>query len=279
MTNDAKVVLFNLINFLLMYQIIELKKNLQNKEYFLNQFTKTGEKRFLYVNPPLSGRYLNKMIIPAIVLPKRLDCATALTSLDVYSINEQLLGYKPLDIFAPENDNEEKLMMIKWATHIIFPFTLQPLHSIFEHIREVNAFCKISYHIDFNFYELPKDHKLYDIFSSDLILEIIEENMYHSDVVLVDNVGLHRVLLDRLSLLVTERFLGVARDAVNETINITVISERPKLDVVLDNVDYDPETIVFKIPTSVQEIPIIKAPIKPTPIKKVRKKRTVKKKK
>jgi len=230
-----------------MKQIIELKKNLANHNFLMAQFDQNAEEHILFVNPSLSGKYLYKMILPYLKYPKS-GIATALTSLSDYSVEEQLVGYKSLDMLSPENASADQLKMIQWADSIIFPFVAQPLQEIYNHIRTVNPGCKVEFCIDFNCWELSDAHPLKSMFDEDIVLPIIQDNMYFSDAVIVSNEAMRQYLVEMLGDLVKTTYLGVERQAVNEMIEINHqplgISEQ----VVFENVDYNPKDIIFKVP-------------------------------
>lgn len=245
-----------------MKQIIELKRNLANHDFFMAQFDQEGSVNILFVNPSLSGKYLYKMLLPYLKYPKA-GVATAVTSLSDYSVEEQLVGYKSLDILSPENVNDDQLKMIQWADRIIFPFVAQPLHEIYNHIRSVNPDCKVEFIIDFNCWELPATHPLKSMFDEDIVLPIICDNMYFSDAVIVSNEAMRQYIVELLGALVKTTYLGVKREAVNEMIEINHqpmgISEK----VVFGNVDYDPKDIIFKVPVPEEHIsaePIVDNP-------------------
>lgn len=229
-----------------MKQIIELKRNLANHEYFMAQFEQQGTERMLFVNPSLSGKYLYKMLLPH--LDKTPGIATAITSLSDFSVEEQLVGYKSLDILSRENASEEQTKMIQWATRIVFPFVAQPLHEIYDHIRSINPHCTVEFTIDFNCWELSDGHPLKPMFDEDIVLPIVCDNMYFSDAVVVSNEAMRQYLVHLLGDLVKTTYLGVHRAAVNEMIEINHEPFWTSEKIVFENVDYVPKDIIFKVP-------------------------------
>jgi len=229
-----------------MKKIIELKRNLANHEYFMSQFEQQGTERMLFVNPSLSGKYLYKMLLPH--LDKTPGIATAVTSLSDFSVEEQLVGYKSLDILSPENASEDQTKMIRWATRIVFPFVAQPLHEIYDHIRSINPHCTVEFTIDFNCWELPVSHPLKTMFDEDIVLPIVCDNMYFSDAVVVSNEAMRQYLVQLLGNLVKTTYLGIQRNAVNEMIEINHEPFWTSEKIVFENVDYDPKDIIFKVP-------------------------------
>ena len=228
-----------------MHKVIELKRNLQDKKYFLSQFDKSGtEVNILYVSPPLSSKYLYKSILPAIKLPEITagNIQTALTGIQEYSLQEQLLGYKAFESLNSNNPNFEK--MVLWANVINFPFTLQPLTDIYTDIRRINPDCFIFYHVDFNYYAIPEAHPLKSIFADEMVIDFIEENIYHADSTLVNNHALQYAILDNMAKSIKTKFAGVYRDSINEQIMVEYLDTIIDSDIVLDNVDYKPSELI-----------------------------------
>ncbi len=211
-----------------MKRLTDLKSNIKNPAFFTQQFEQDAEKRILFVSPQLSGKSLYKAILPYFNLPalpnttNNVSVATAITSLDEYSLNDQLISYKLLDIFSPENDDDNKYMMIDWATHIVFPFTLQPLHEIYAHIRTENPTCKVLFTIDFDFYNIPPEHPLFNLVD-ELIINILEDNVFFSDVCLVSNAYMQKLIIEKMTELLPTKYLNVERNAVNEEIKINFV--------------------------------------------------------
>jgi hypothetical protein len=204
-----------------MNPLTDLKSNIKDPVFFSQQFEQDAEKRVLFVSPQLSGKSLYKALLPFFNI-KSSVCATAITSLNEYSLKDQLISYRLLDMFSPENDDDNKYLMIDWATHIVFPFTLQPLHEIYAHIREENPECKILYTIDFDFYDIPSDHPLHNLFD-ELIINILEDNIYFSDVCLVSNAYMQQLIIEKMTELLPTKYLNVERNAVNEEIKINFV--------------------------------------------------------
>lgn len=229
-----------------MKALIELKNNIKDRNYFISQFEQSGEKNYLFVNPSLSGKSFYRMLLPAIKLPVITEgnIQTAITNISEFGMYEQLTSFKILDMFAPENNNEDKLMMIDWATHIIFPFTLQPLTQIYDHIREINSFCKILFNIDFNYLELPEDkHKLKPLFSDEFNISNVDDNCYYSDTILVGTGQMQEYFINHFQNLIETKYLDAPlRYANNEMLKVNVIPFLIDEEVMLENVDHvEPE--------------------------------------
>lgn len=232
-----------------MKPLIDLKNKIKDRGFFLSQFQQRGEKNILFVNPMLSGKHLYKMLLPYFKLPQLTECRTAVTGLSEFDMHEQLVGYKSIDIM----NNPDSETMIKWSTHIVFPFVLQPLSEIYDYIRDINPACKIIYNIDFNFYELPKSHPLNPMFDEDFVIPIVEDNMYFSDTVLVSNLKFQEYLIKKLTELVKTKYVGVYRSSVYDQIKVhrfPIITDEA---ITMANVDYDASGIIFKVPVPTPE--------------------------
>ena len=223
-----------------MKQLIELRHNLSDREYFLAQFKKTGEKNFLFVNPNMSGRHFYRMMLPAMMLPKATDgkVATAITNISEYGLYKQITSYVPFSLFSQENDSQDKEMMLKWATHIIIPFSIQPLYHLYAHIRSINPFVKIIFNVDFNFAELPKEHEFYDIFAEDNVIENVQDNCFFADTLLVNNADANSFFTEYFTELANTKYLGVERIAVNEGLHIEVVQLIMDEEIMLENLNH-----------------------------------------
>lgn len=219
---------------------IELKSKIKDRKFFLDQFQQSGSKRILFVNPMLSGKYLYKSLLPSVMLKKE-GIATAVTSLNDYSQDEQFTGYKALDVLnGPDAD-----MMIKWSTHIVFPMTCQPLHDLYERIRTINEKCKCLFNLDFNVWEVPDKHPLKHIFDPDFVIPIIQDNCYFADTVLVSNGQLQTYLIHKLTDLVQSTYAGIPRRSVNDEIRIHLLPFLIDTQTVQDNVHYSDNGVVL----------------------------------
>ena len=232
-----------------MRQIIELKAKIKDRAFFLNQFNQQGSKHILFVNPNLSGKYLYKMLIPYFKFPELTNIKTAITSLNEFDVQEQLQGYNSVNMInTPDSE-----LMISWATHIVFPFSLQWLPDIYAHIRSLNPVCKILYNVDFNFYELSDKHPLKNTFDIDIVIPNVEDNMYFADTVLVSNELLHHYLIKKLNELVKTNYVKVYRGSSFDQINVNYLPFLMEEKIMLDNVDYNSEDIIFKVPAIIPE--------------------------
>lgn len=225
-----------------MKDILSLKRAITDTDYYESMFSKWGtEKNILFVSPQLSGKHLYKSILPFHCLPHKSEngevtIATGITGLNTYDYRKQLMDY--------EIELTDKHIM--WADYIVFPFTTQPLsQDVYKKIRAIKTPIKIMYSVDFNFYELSDTHPYKRIFSDEMILSQVEDNMYFSDSVVVDNTLLVKYFYDKFKSLMEGKYKDV-----QGYMNLTCIPSMIDSEIVLKNVDYEPENASFvKKPT------------------------------
>lgn len=220
-----------------MKDILSLKRAITDTDYYETMFSKWGsEKNILFVSPQLSGKHLYKSILPFQCLPDKkedgeLIIATGITSLKPFDYRKQLIEY--------EIELTDK--HIHWADFIIFPFTTQPLsQDIYKKIRGIKPSVKIMYSVDFNFYELSDANPYKKIFSDSMILSQVEDNMYFSDSVLVDNLMLADYLVKKVKSLMETKYKDV-----QGYMGITCLPTMIDSEIVLKNVEYEPENASF----------------------------------
>ncbi len=221
-----------------MKDILSLKRAITETDYCENMFSKWGtEKNILFVSPQLSGKHLYKSILPFLCLPDKTEqgqirIATGITSLKPFDYRKQLIEY--------EIELTDKHIM--WADFIVFPFTTQPLsQDVYKKIRALNPRTKILYSVDFNFYELSESHPYKNIFSDEMILSQVEDNMYFSDAVVVDNLLLVQYIFTKFKKLMEGKY-----DGVQGYMSLTCLPTMIDSEIVLKNVDYyEPENAQF----------------------------------
>jgi hypothetical protein len=220
-----------------MKDILSLKRAITDTDYYETMFSKWGsEKNILFVSPQLSGKHLYKSILPFQCLPDKkedgeLIIATGITSLKPYDYRKQLIEY--------EIELTDK--HIHWADFIIFPFTTQPLsQDVYKKIRGIKHSVKIMYSVDFNFYELSELNPYKNIFSDSMILSQVEDNMYFSDSVIVDNLMLADYLVKKVKSLMEGKYKDV-----QGYMGITCLPTMIDSEIVLKNVEYEPENALF----------------------------------
>ncbi len=220
-----------------MTDILYLKRAITDNDYYEKMFSKRGiEKNILFVSPQLSGKHLYKSILPFQCLPDKnengtMRIATGITSLKPYDYRKQLIEY--------EIELTDKHIL--WADFIIFPFTTQPLsQDVYKKIRGIKQSVKIMYSVDFNFYELSNLHPYKNIFSDPMILSQVEDNMYFSDSVVVGNLMLVKYLYDKVKNLMENKYKDV-----QGYMSLTCFPTMIDSEIVLKNVDYEPENALF----------------------------------
>jgi hypothetical protein len=213
-----------------MKDVISLTRAVTDSNFYKEMFEEWGtEKNILFVSPQLSGKHLYKTLLPYFLLRSE-EISTAITSLKRFDQRKQLLGYE-IDLHP---------QMIEWADYIVFPFTTQPLvEEIYNSIRESKPEIKIVYGVDFNFYEIPKDHPYHEIFSEEMVISDVEDNMYFADLVLTNNVLLSQYFLEKFKKLTETKYKGVEGYMAVATIPTMIDTE-----IVLKNIDYNVEKSV-----------------------------------
>ncbi len=172
-------------------------KDINDIEFFKNQFTEIHwNKNILFINPQLNGRHFYKYLMPYLVMYENNAWATAITGIDKYKPNKE---YEKIKI--PLNS-----MQILWADYIVFPFTFDDLTESYKNLRRINPSINIVYNVDFNYYELSKQHPVYKDFQSRDSIENIENNIFNSDLTLTTNTKLTEIILDKLKELSETKF-------------------------------------------------------------------------
>lgn len=213
-----------------MKDVISLTRALTDPNFYREMFEEWGEeKNILFVSPQLSGKHLYKSLLPYFLMQSQ-EISAAVTSLKRYDHRKQLLGY---EIDLANN-------MIQWADFIVFPFTTQPLvQEIYEMIRANKPEVKIVYSVDFNFYELSKNHPYSDIFEDEMALSDVEDNMFFADMVLTSNIELSKYLIEKFKKLAATKYEGT-----QSYMGIATLPTMIDTELVLKNVDYDIQSSV-----------------------------------
>ncbi len=225
-----------------MKNILDLKRAITNESYFSEQFKKNGtEKNILFVNPQLSENHLYKMILPFFQLRSE-KIQTAITAISEFNTESQLLGEKEWEI------TDE---MIDWATHIVFPFTTQPLVSeIYSRIRNRNSKVSIFYCVDFNFYLLPESHPFKYIFDEPTVVNDVEDNMYFSDAVIIGNYAFQHFLINIINGLTEGKYKGLQTPLKDVRVLTPIVDS----EIVLGNVDFEVQDVISANPIHKPEV-------------------------
>lgn len=184
-----------------MKAILDLTKAIKNNEFYNNQYKIHGlKKNILFVNPQLSGKQLYKYIIPYFNLYND-EVVTSITGVDKFNKDNHLLT-DPQDWNLQERE-------IAWADFIVFPFTTQSLKPIYDFIRQIDqrigVYTEIIFNIDFNYYELSDLHPFKKHFTNEII-DIIEQNVINSDIMVVTNALLQEYMIDKFQTLYYEKY-------------------------------------------------------------------------
>ena len=161
--------------------VSDLYKNVKNTSFYRKQFTETlGNKNVLFLDPIMTTFDWYTCLIPYNALEETDHVSTAITGL--YRFSE--LDDKPQTILTN--------MEILWADVIVVPFTLEKFYGdgeLFDLIKKVNSNIKIIFTVEFDFYDLRKDHFLLMEHpeKKDEIIERLEKNCKGADRILVLN--------------------------------------------------------------------------------------------
>ena len=161
--------------------VSDLYKNVKNTSFYRKQFTETlGNKNVLFLDPIMTTFDWYTCLIPYNALEETDHVSTAITGL--YRFSE--LDDKPQTILTN--------MEILWADVIVVPFTLEKFYGdgeLFDLIKKVKSNIKIIFTVEFDFYDLRKDHFLLMEHpeKKDEIIERLEQNCKGADRILVLN--------------------------------------------------------------------------------------------
>jgi glycosyltransferase involved in cell wall biosynthesis len=175
----------------------DIFKDIREKEFFDNQFKEIHwNKNVLFINPQLNGRHFYKYLMPYLAMYEYNAWATAITGIDRYKPNKEYESVKiPLSS-----------MQILWADYVVFPFSFDDLSEAYKNLRKINPSINIVFNVDFNYYELSKQHPVYKDFQSRNALDNIEKNIFNSDLTLTTNTKLTEVILEKFKELSESKF-------------------------------------------------------------------------
>jgi glycosyltransferase involved in cell wall biosynthesis len=175
----------------------DIFKDITQKEFFENQFKEIHwNKNILFINPQLNGRHFYKYLMPYLSMYEYNAWATAVTGIDRYKPYKE---YEPIKI--PLNS-----LQILWADYIVFPFTFDDLTESYKNLRKINPSINIVFNVDFNYYELSKQHPVYKDFQNRNGIENIEKNIFNSDLTFTTNTKLTEVILEKFKELSESKF-------------------------------------------------------------------------
>lgn len=177
----------------------DIFNDIREKEFFENQFKDIHwNKNVLFINPQLNGRHFYKYLMPYLSMYEFDAWSTAITGIDRYKPNKE---YEKITI--PLNS-----FQILWADYVVFPFTFDDLTESYKNLRKINPSINIVFNVDFNYYELSKNHPVYNDFMSRNAIENIEKNIFNSDLTLTTNAKLTDVILEKFKELSETKFKG-----------------------------------------------------------------------
>lgn len=175
----------------------DIFKDIREKEFFDNQFKEIHwNKNVLFINPQLNGRHFYKYLMPYLAMYEYNAWATAITGIDKYKPNKEYESVKvPLSS-----------VQILWADYVVFPFSFDDLSDAYNNLRKINPSINIVFNVDFNYYELSKQHPVYKDFQNRNAIDNIEKNIFNSDLTLTTNTKLTEVLLEKFKELSESKF-------------------------------------------------------------------------
>jgi glycosyltransferase involved in cell wall biosynthesis len=214
----------------------DIFKDIREKDFFDNQFKEIHwNKNVLFINPQLNGRHFYKYLMPYLAMYEYNAWATAITGIDKYKPNREYESVKvPLSS-----------VQILWADYVVFPFTFDDLSEAYSNLRKINPSINIVFNVDFNYYELSKQHPVYKDFQSRNALDNIEKNIFNSDLTLTTNTKLTEVLLEKFKELSESKFKDQESYVSIGTLPLFIDTE-----IIMENI----ETKIPKLPLEEQKI-------------------------
>jgi hypothetical protein len=131
----------------------------------------------LFIHPEATGANFYKIFVPFWVLKQTNVVNTALSGWSKYNPIKRLRTDERFPIRSTQ---------ILWADTIVFPFTNQPLKEFYEAVKTINPNCRIVFHVDFDFLDMPQGHPLKDAFDDKSTVYALENAVY-SDCAVVTN--------------------------------------------------------------------------------------------
>ena len=214
----------------------DIFKDIREKEFFDNQFKEIHwNKNVLFINPQLNGRHFYKYLMPYLAMYEYNAWATAITGIDKYKPNKEYESVKvPLSS-----------VQILWADYVVFPFAFDDLSEAYSNLRKINPSINIVFNVDFNYYELSKQHPVFKDFQSRNALDNIEKNIFNSDLTLTTNTKLTEVLLEKFKELSESKFKDQESYVSIGTLPLFIDTE-----IIMENI----ETKIPKLPLEEQKI-------------------------
>lgn len=214
----------------------DIFNDIRQKEFFDNQFKEIHwNKNVLFINPQLNGRHFYKYLMPYFSMYEFDAWATAITGIDRYKPNKE---YEPIKI--PLNS-----LQVLWADYVVFPFAFDDLTDSYNHLRKINPKINVVFNVDFNYYELSKNHPLFKDFQNRNGVDNVEKNIYYSDLTLTTNPKLTEIILEKFKELSESKFKGQESYVSIGTLPLFLDTE-----IILENVELEQP----KVPTENSDV-------------------------
>jgi len=164
-------------------------KGFNYQEYFPDFFEDNDKCKVLFVGAKTDVHSWFKMISPGVMWAKSAGgIATCISNIE--STKNELN--------CTTEDFELEPELVKIAHIIVFPFTSENLIETYRYIRFLNPTVKIIYSVEYDFYSIPESHKHHEIFSKDVKLADVEDNVSDADFVFVPSDKLAEKLIAKI---------------------------------------------------------------------------------
>lgn len=175
------------------FKSLQIKKNekIDYAKLFPEYFNFNSQKaKILFISPRLDENGYYQHILPALYLSKKGKYVTSC----ITNINKskQELDCNTQKFVIPK-------MLIQLADICVIPFVNQDLIPVYKAIRGINPKCRIVYTVDYDFYHIPENHNKKQLFSKESDFEVIENNIFYSDKILVPNFELLKKFKERMN--------------------------------------------------------------------------------
>lgn len=181
------------------------------REFYPAFFKKDHKTRIIWVQPRIDRYELYTLIGPAFYLPVGPNPTNPNV---IPNISSLVTGFE-----ADTREFEDNLSVLEFmqreeffteyvplADIVVFPFTYQKLGSqpsvdkisIYEQIRRANPNVRILYTVDFDYYDVPKDHFNYKLIQSHI--PNIEDNIRNADGIICGNDDLPELIVKKSKL-------------------------------------------------------------------------------
>lgn len=161
------------------------------RKLFPGFFQKDNPKtKILFVSPRMDETGVYNHIIPALYLVENGKYSTScITNIEKskQELDSSISGYT-----IPEH-------LVKRANIIVLPFLDEDLSGVYRALRGINENVRIIYTVDYNFYNVPRNHEKYETFRSKEAIEAVEMNMIYADKVFLPDQSFMELLGNKLT--------------------------------------------------------------------------------